>query len=204
MYPAACKMAILFKSESRPAEHVEHLVATDSQERSSHALDISGVHPSKPDQQLRLAHHLVRPLLLVEVRPKGVSDCVGSNLVTIGIEVLHLGVVCPLVGHVEGGLHRAPIGVEPPPEEVLVELLVQIVDSIVEGKEDELGDLVSSEAPGDVLASTVAILKMQTRSLSRSEIRDQDDNHRDESDNEDLKEFDSDGRATGSFLHIPE
>jgi len=61
------------------------------------------------------------------------------------------------VGHVEGGLHGAPIGVEPPPEEVLVELLVQIVDSIVEGKEDELGDLVSSEAPGDVLASTVAI-----------------------------------------------
>ena len=171
MYPAACKMAILFKSESRPAEHVEHLVATDSQERSSHTLDVSRVDPSKPDQQLRLAHHLVCPLLLVEVRPKGVSDCVGSNLVTIGIEVLHLGVVCPLVGHIEGGLHRAPIGVEPPPEEVLVELLVQIVDSIVEGKEDELGDLVSSEAPGDVLASTVAILKMQTRSLSRSEIR---------------------------------
>ena len=126
-------MAILSMSESRPAQHVEHLVTTDSQERSSHALDISGVHSSKPDQQLRLAHHLVRPLLLVEVGAKGVSDCVGSNLVTIGIEVLHLGVICPFVGHIEGGLDGAPVGVKSPPKEVFVELLVQIVDSIVEG-----------------------------------------------------------------------
>ena len=155
--------------EWRPAEHVEHLVPTDSEERGSHTLDISRVHPSKPDQQLRLTHHLIRPLLLVEVGAKGVSDCVGSNLVTIGIEVLHLGVVCPLVGHVEGRLDWTAVGVEPSPKEVFVELLVEIVDSIVEGKEDELRNLVSSVAPGDVFASTVAILKyIHCNSLGQS------------------------------------
>ena len=155
--------------EWRPAEHVEHLVPTDSEKRGSHTLDISRVHPSKPDQQLRLTHHLIRPLLLVEVGAKGVSDCVGSNLVTIGIEVLYLGVVCPLVGHVEGRLDWAPVGVEPSPEEVFVELLVEIVDCIVEGKEDELRNLISSVAPGDVFASTVAILKyIHSNSLGQS------------------------------------
>ena len=150
---------LFMAEESRPAEHVEHLVPSNSQEGSSHTLDIGRVDPSKPDQQLCLAHHLVGPLLLVEVGAEGVGDCVGGNLVAVGVQVLHLGVVRPLVGHVEGGLDGAAIGVEPPSKEILVELLVQVVDSIVEGKKNELGDLVSSVAPGDVLASTVAILK---------------------------------------------
>ena len=166
MYPAACKMAILFKSESRPAEHVEHLVATDSQERSSHTLDVSRVDPSKPDQQLRLAHHLVRPLLLVEVRPKGVSDCVGSNLVTIGIEVLHLGVVRPLVGHVEGGLHGAAVRVVAVLEQIFVKLLVEIVDGVIEGEQDELRYLVGRKSSRDISAATVAILENKTCNLT--------------------------------------
>ena len=163
MYPAACKMAILFKSESRPAEHVEHLVPTDSQERSSHTLDVSRVYPSKPDQQLGLAHHLVCPLLLVEVRPKGVSDCVGSNLVTIGIEVLHLGVVRPLVGHVEGCLDRTTVRIVSLREEILVKLLVQIVDGIIEGQEDKLGDLVRTVTARNVSSSAIAILDNENK-----------------------------------------
>ena len=35
----------------------------------------------------------------------------------------YLGIVCPLVGHVEGGLDRASVGVEPTAEQVLVESL---------------------------------------------------------------------------------
>ena len=197
-------------TESRPAKHVEHLVPPNGEERSSHALDVGGVHTSKPHQQLCLTHHLIRPLLLVEVCPKGVSDCVGSNLVTIGVEVLHLGIVRPLVGHIEGGLDGASVGVEPPPKEILVELLVQIVDGIVEGQEDELGDLVSSVAPGNLLSSTVAILKIQNSNWLYIDFVGLVSNEMimmammmkirvtmmtkiyiaDESDNEDLKEFD--------------
>ena len=88
------------------------------------------------------------------------GDRVGRDLVTVGVEVLHLGVVGPLVGHVEGGLDGAAVGVEPAAEEILIELLVQVVDGIVEGEQNKLGDLVGSVASGDVLASTVAVLRM--------------------------------------------
>ena len=76
----------------------------------------------------------------------------------VGVQVLHLGVVRPLVGHVEGGLDGAAVGVEPPAKEIFVELLVQVVDCIVKGEKDKLRDLVGGEAAGDVLASTVAVL----------------------------------------------
>ena len=79
---------------------------------------------------------------------------------TVGVEVLHLRVVGPLVGHVEGGLDGAAVGVEPATEEVLIELLVQIVDGIVKGEQNKLGDLVGSVASRDVLASAVAVLRM--------------------------------------------
>ena len=149
-------------TESRPAEHVEHFVPTNSQEGSSHTLNIGRVDPSKPDQQLCLAHHLVGPLLLVEVGAKGVGDCVGGNLVAVGVQVLHLGVVRPLVGHVERGLHGAAVGVVTPLEQIFVELLVQVVHGIVEGEEDELGDLVGRISARDISASAVAILEIKT------------------------------------------
>ena len=55
------------------------------------------------------------------------------NLVTVAVDILDVAVVSPLVRHVEGGRDGAPVGVKSPPKEVFVELLVQIVDSIVEG-----------------------------------------------------------------------
>ena len=74
--------------------------------------------------------------------------------------MVDLSVVRPLVGHVEGGLDGAAVGVEPATEEILIELLVQVVDGVVEGEQNKLGDLVGSVASGDVLASTVAVLRM--------------------------------------------
>ena len=74
----------------------------------------------------------------------------------------HLAVVRPLVADVERCLDWAAVGVVAVAEQILVELLVEVVDGIVEGEEDKLGNLISSVAPGDVFASTVAILKMQT------------------------------------------
>ena len=61
--------------ESVPAQHIEHFIPSDCQERCSHPLDIYRVNPGKPNQELGLSNHLVGPLLLVEVCTEGVSDC---------------------------------------------------------------------------------------------------------------------------------
>ena len=144
-----------------PAQHVEHLITTHRQEGRPHPLDVRGVDAAEPDELLGLAHHLVGPGLLVEVGPEAVGDGVGGHLVTISVEVLDLGVVCPLVGHVEGGLDGAAVGVVSLGEEILVELFIQIIDGIVEGEKDELGDLVRAVTSGNVSASAVTILKVR-------------------------------------------
>ena len=48
--------------------------------------------------------YLVGPLLLVEVGAVAVRDGVRCDLVTVGVEVLHVRVVGPLVGDVERSL----------------------------------------------------------------------------------------------------
>ncbi len=90
--------------EAVAVEHVKHGVTADGQEGGAHALDVLGIDSGVADEHLGLADHLVGPLLLVEVGPVAVGDGVRGNLVAVGVEVLHLGVVGPLVGHVEGGL----------------------------------------------------------------------------------------------------
>ena len=91
------------------------------------------------------------------------GDGVRSHLVTIGIEVLDLGIVCPLVRHVEGCLDRASVGVVTISKEILVELLVKVVDGIIEGQEDKLGDLVRTVTSGNISSSTIAILKNKSK-----------------------------------------
>ena len=80
----------------------------------------------------------------------------------VSVEVLHLSVVRPLVGHVEGGLHGAAVGVVTPLEQIFVELLVQVVHGIVEGEEDELRYLVRRISTRDISATAVAILQYKT------------------------------------------
>ena len=77
----------------------------------------------------------------------------------VSVEVLHLGVVCPLVGHVERRLHRAAVGVVTSSKQIFIELLVEVVDGIIEGEEDELRYLVGRVAARDVPASTVTVLQ---------------------------------------------
>ena len=78
---------------------------------------------------------------------------------TISVQVLDLGIVCPLMGNVEGRLDGAPIGVVTVSKEILVELLVQVIDGIIKGEKDKLGNLVRTVPSGDVSSSTVAVLK---------------------------------------------
>jgi len=85
------------------------------------------------------------------------SDGVRSNLMTISVQVLHLGIVCPLVGHIEGRFDWAAVRVETSSKEVLIEGLVEIIDSIIEGEHDKLGDLVGRVSARDILSTTVAV-----------------------------------------------
>ncbi len=64
---------------------------------------------------------------------------VRGDLVTGGVEALHLSVIGPLVRHVEGGLQRAAVRVlAARVEQVAVELLVEVVDRVVERQQHDL------------------------------------------------------------------
>ena len=54
-------------------------------------------------------------------------------------------------------LDGTPVGVCPALEEVLEEGLVEVVDGVVEGQEDELRDVVGVEAAGDLGAPAPAV-----------------------------------------------
>ena len=143
--------------ESVSVQHVEHGVASDGQERRSHALDVSRIDSGVPNQHLGLPDDLVGPFLLVEVGAVAVSDGVRGDFVAVGVKVLDLGVVSPFVRDVKGGLDGASVGVVPLLEELLEELLVEVVDGVVEGQEDELGDILRGKTAGDVVAAAVTI-----------------------------------------------
>jgi len=143
--------------ETIPAQHVEHFVSSNSQERCSHALYISWIHTSIPDQKFSFSNNFIGPLFLIEIGAKRMSDCVRCNFVTISIQILDLGVVSPLMGHIKCRLHWATIGVEASTEELFIERLVEIIDSIIKSEHDKLGNLVSREAARDILPSTVAV-----------------------------------------------
>jgi len=115
-------------------QHLEHVVAAHGEEGRPHASNI--VHPDTPigGHDLPLAGDLLRPLPLRELLSETVSNGMGRNLMAVSIQVLHLAVVSPLVGDVEGGGNGAPVGVHATTlEQFLVELLVEVVDGVVEG-----------------------------------------------------------------------
>lgn len=61
---------------------------------------------------------------------------------SFGVEVLHLGVVSPLVADVHGGGDGAAVGVlATHAEEVVVEAFVEVVYRVVKCEEDKLRDL---------------------------------------------------------------
>jgi len=56
--------------------------------------------------KLESVNYLISPLLFVEVGSMAVSDGVRGDLVTVGVEVLHLRVVGPLVRDVKSCLEK--------------------------------------------------------------------------------------------------
>ena len=78
-----------------------------------------------------------------------VGDAVRGNLVAGGVEVMHLAVVRPLVGHEEGGSDWAGVGVQSILKQSLVKISVEIVDGIVKGQNYKLRCLVLAETSGD-------------------------------------------------------
>ena len=65
------------------------------------------------------------------------------------------------MGHVKSGLNGTSIGIVSFSKEILVELFVEIIDSVIEGEEDELGNLIGGITTGNVSASAVTILKIK-------------------------------------------
>ena len=81
--------------------------------------------------------------------PKAVADAVTRNLVTIGVEALHQGVVSPLMTHVECGRDGTPVGVLPARmEDVLVQPLVEVIDAVVKGEHHQLRGLGGGQVLG--------------------------------------------------------
>lgn len=63
------------------------------------------------------------------------------NFVTLRVQILHLAVVGPLVRDVECGTQRAAVRVDTSLlEQIVVQLLVQVVNGVVEGQQDQLGN----------------------------------------------------------------
>ena len=89
-----------------PIQHPEHGITPDGQKGGPHTLDVLGVDPGVPDQHLGHPDDLVGPLLLVEVGAVAVGHGVGGHFMAIGVEILHMAVICPLVGDVECPLKR--------------------------------------------------------------------------------------------------
>ena len=77
------------------------------------------------------------------------GDAVRGNLVAGGVEVVHLAVVGPLVGHEERGSDGAAVGVQSLPKQSVVEISVEIIDGVVKGQDNKLGSLVLAETSGD-------------------------------------------------------
>ena len=111
--------------------------------------------------------HLPGPLVNAGLGPESfvvvVSDGVGGDLVTQPVHVSNSRVVGVLMRHVEGSLDVATVGILPLlVEDLGVEIYVVVVDGIVEGNGDHLGNSVAgstvrAETTGNLRAIVTAV-----------------------------------------------
>ena len=136
--------------EAKLLHHQKLPVPADAQERHPHPAQLLHAHVREAVDNVRLAHHLVEPVLDGGVarpplfRPP-VRNRVDCNLVPVVPRPLHLGVVGVLVGDKERRPYRTPVRVFAARREDLlrVQLPVLEVDRIVEGEQNHLRRVVA-------------------------------------------------------------
>ena len=149
--------------ESLFFHHGELIVASDPEVWSTKTDDrvVSDVGELVDDQPA--AGHLFGPLVNAGIGPEElvgvVSDGVSGNLVTKVVHVLDGGVVAVLVRDKEGGLDVAAVGVLALlVEDFLVQVNVVVVDGVVEGDCDHLGNVLAVGSGGSDSAETAGNL----------------------------------------------
>ena len=124
--------------------HDELIVATHPEEGRPNTNDrvIGDISKLLNDQPG--ASHLLGPLFHTAIAPVIivflVGDGMGCNLMTKTFHVLDSRVVGVLVGHKESSLNAATIGIDPVVEDFIIKLNVVVVDGIIKGNCDHLGD----------------------------------------------------------------
>ncbi len=107
--------------------------------------------------------HLLGPVINRTISPElfiiVVGDGVSSNLVAQPVDVLNSRVVAVLVRHKESSLDGAAVGIPPlPPEDIIVQINIVLVDGIVKGDGDHLGNSVALEAAGTQAAGNLGTI----------------------------------------------
>ncbi len=157
--------------------HGELVVATNPQVGSSEADNRVVSDVGKLVNNQPAASHFLGPVINSGLTPESlivvVSDGVGSNLMTVLVHVLDRGVVGVLVGYKEGGLNLAAIGVLPlPVEDLLIEVNVVVVDGVIKGDGDHLGDVLAVGPGGPDLAESSRHLGAVLRAEAVGELAD--------------------------------
>ena len=137
--------------ESLFFHHGELEVAADTEVGSAQAHDrvICNVGEFLNDEAR--TGHLPRPVVDACVGPEGltvvVGDGVGGNLVSQSVHILHGGVVGVLMRHIESAFDVATVRVPALLiKNLSIEVYVVVVDGVIEGDGDHLGDPVAGPA----------------------------------------------------------
>ena len=135
--------------EAQSGDGSEHWVSSSLQEGGPDTSDVRGLHQGVAGQELGLATNLQGPAGLPATRGMAVGHTVGGDLVAGGVELVDLAVVRPLVRHEERGSDGTAVRVDSPSKQSVVEISVEIIDSIVKGKKNKLRCLVLAQTPRD-------------------------------------------------------
>jgi len=147
--------------ETTVLHHVELVIASDPQEGASHAQDGVIGDVSKALDDFPGTSHLLSPVLFGSVGPEGgvsvVADGVDSDLVATMVKLFNSSVVGVLVGDEESGPDVASVGVGTATEELIVEVDVVVVDSVVEGDHNHLRDSLGVHLAGSLCGVVNAV-----------------------------------------------
>ena len=101
--------------------------------------DIVDADPSVSSKNFTLTGHFSRPLFDGKLLSKTVANTVTGNFMAVWVYILHMAVISPFVWHVKCGRNGTPVGVPSDRvENALIEFLVEVIEAVVKGKDDQL------------------------------------------------------------------